>query len=190
VLAFLGYKNTKLGKINFFDLETISKGMSLPFKNDADLIIPGIWLGNGKASMNDEFLKKNNITVVFNCTKDLPFHSSIKRRYRVPVDDNLQADEIRNLELWSYEIVYKIKKEHNKGRKILVHCYAGMQRSAASVAMYLIATNKMNSDEAITFLKDKRPIVFFPAPNFYDAILGFQKSYETNILPVLMGSTE
>jgi protein-tyrosine phosphatase len=164
--------------------------MSFPLKNDADLIIPGIWLGNRKASMNEEFLKNNNITVVFNCTKDLPFHSSIKRRYRVPIDDNLQPDEIRNLELWSYEIVYKIKKEHNKGRNILVHCYAGMQRSAASVSMYLIATNRMNADETITFLKEKRSIVFFPAPNFYDAIVGFQKSYETNILPVLMGSNE
>jgi rhodanese-related sulfurtransferase len=164
--------------------------MSPPFKNDADLIIPGIWLGNKSASMNEEFLKKNSITVVFNCTKDLPFHSSIKRRYRVPVDDNLQSDEIRNLELWSYEIVYKIKKEHNKGRNILVHCYAGMQRSAASVAMYLIATNRMNADQAISYLKEKRPIVFFPASNFYDAITGFQKSYETNILPALMGSNE
>ena len=161
-----------------------------PFKNDADLIIPGIWLGNKSASMNEEFLKRNSITVVFNCTKDLPFHSSIKRRYRVPVDDNLQPDEIRNLELWSYEIVYKIKKEHNKGRNILVHCYAGMQRSAASVAMYLIATNRMNADQAISYLKEKRPIVFFPASNFYDAITGFQKSYETNILPALMGSNE
>jgi len=160
--------------------------MSSPFKNDADLIIPGLWLGNGKASMNEEFLKKNNITVVFNCTKNLPFHSSIKRRYRVPVDDNLQPDEIRNLELWSYEIVYKIKKEYNKGRNILVHCYAGMQRSAASVAMYLIATTRMNTDETITFLKEKRPIVFFPAPNFYDAIAGFQKSYENQILPLLL----
>ena len=158
--------------------------------DDANLIIPQLWLGNARASMDEDFIRRNNIVVVFNCTKNLPFSPMIPIKYRIPVDDNLQADEIRNLELWSYEIVYKIKKEHNKGRKILVHCYAGMQRSAASVAMYLIATNNMNSDEAITFLKDKRPIVFFPAPNFYDAILGFQKSYETNILPVLMGSTE
>lgn len=160
--------------------------MSIPFKNDADLIMPGLWLGNGKASMNEEFLSKNNITVVFNCTKDLPFHSSIKKRYRIPVNDNLKAEEIRNLELWSYEIVYKIKKEHNSNQNILVHCYAGMQRSAASVAMYLIATQNMDTDEAIDFLKTKRSIVFFPAPNFYDAIKGFQNSFQKNILPKLL----
>jgi protein tyrosine phosphatase len=161
--------------------------MSFPFKNDADLILPGLWLGNGKASMNEEFLRKNNITAVFNCTKDLPFHSTIKRRYRVPVDDNLQAEEIRNLELWSYEIIYKLTKEHNLSN-VLVHCYAGMQRSAAVVAMYLIARKRMKTDEAIAYLKDKRSIVFLPFPNFYDAIVGFQKSYEKHILPSLMDS--
>ena len=161
--------------------------MSFPFKNNADLILPGLWLGNGKASMDEDFLKKNDITVVFNCTKDLPFHSTIKRRYRVPVDDNLQAEEIRNLELWSYEIIFKLTTEHNLNN-VLVHCYAGMQRSAAVVAMYLIAHNRMKIDEAISFLKDKRTIVFLPFPNFYDAIAGFQKSYEKNILPSLMDS--
>jgi rhodanese-related sulfurtransferase len=161
--------------------------MSYPFKNNADLILPGLWLGNGKASMDENFLRKNGITVVFNCTKDLPFHSSIKRRYRVPVDDNLQAEEIRNLELWSYEIIFKLTKEHTLNN-VLVHCYAGMQRSAAVLAMYLIAHKKMKTDEAISFLKDKRPIVFLPFPNFYDAIQGFQKSYEKNILPSLMDS--
>ena len=160
--------------------------MGYPFKNDADLILPGLWLGNGKASMSEKFLIENKITTVFNCTKDLPFHSSIKRRYRVPVDDNLRSEEIRNLELWSYEIVYKIKKEYNNKQNILIHCYAGMQRSAASVAMFLIATQRMSADDAITFLKSKRPIVFFPAPNFYDAIKGFQKSYESQILPLIL----
>jgi protein tyrosine phosphatase len=139
--------------------------MSYPFKNNADLILPGLWLGNGKASMDEKFLKTNNITVVFNCTKDLPFHSSIKRRYRVPVDDNLQAEEIRNLELWSYEIIYKLTKEHHL-QNVLVHCYAGMQRSAAVLAMYLIAHKKMKTDEAISFLREKRSIVFLPYPNF------------------------
>ena len=160
--------------------------MAYPNKNDADLILPGLWLGNSKASMNETFLKTNGITTVFNCTKDLPFHTTIKRRYRIPVDDNLRSEEIRNLELWSYEIVYKIKKEYNNKQNILVHCYAGMQRSAASLAMFLIATERMSADDSITFLKGKRPIVFFPTPNFYDAIVGFQKSYESQILPLIL----
>jgi len=155
--------------------------------DDANLVLPGLWLGNGKSSMNEEFLKQNKITTVFNCTKDLPFHSSIRKRYRVPVHDNLKEEEIRNMELWSFEIIYKLTKEH-KRNNVLVHCYAGMQRSAAVVAMYLIARKRMKTDEAIAYLKDKRSIVFLPFPNFYDAIVGFQKSYEKHILPSLMDS--
>jgi protein tyrosine phosphatase len=154
-------------------------------KNNADLIIPGLWLGNAKASMDANFLKENNIVCVFNCTKDLPYHSSVKKQYRVPVDDNLKAEEIRNLELWSYEIIYKLSKEHRQGN-VLVHCYAGMQRSAAVMAMYLIAIENMKKDDAIAFIKSKRPVAFMLFVNFDKAIIGFQRSYEREILPKLL----
>ena len=124
-------------------------------KNDADLILPGLWLGNKISSMDDNFLRNNNIQSVFNCTKDLPFHSSVKRRYRVPVDDNLEDDEIRNMQLWSWEIVYKVLNQYNSGKKILIHCAAGMQRSAAITAMLLIARYRCTTDEAIKFIKNK-----------------------------------
>jgi protein tyrosine phosphatase len=157
-------------------------------KNDADLIIPGLWLGNAKAAMDENFLKKNNIQAVFNCTKDQPFHSSIKRRYRVPVDDNLKEEELRNMELWSYEIIYKLTKEHKQGN-VLVHCYAGMQRSAAVIAMYLIGNYRMKKDNAIAFIKRKRPIAFWPYTNFDKSIQGFQESYEKDILPKLLNES-
>lgn len=154
-------------------------------KNDADLIVPGLWLGNAKASMDEEFLRKNNITCIFNCTKNEPFHSYSKKRYRVPVDDNLKQDEIRNMELWSYEIVYKLAREH-KNENVLVHCYAGMQRSAAVVAMYLIARYNMKKDNAIAFVRRKRPIAFWPFVNFEKSIQGFQDAYEKDIIPKLL----
>lgn len=157
----------------------------MEFSNNADLILPGLWLGNGKSSLDSEFLKKNNIKTVFNCTKDLPFHESIKRRYRVPVDDNLKDEEIRNLQLWSFEVVYKLTKEHRHGN-VLVHCYAGMQRSAAVVAMYLIANKNMKCNDAITYIKSKRSIAFVPFTNFYKSIDGFQKEYERTIIPKLL----
>ena len=83
-------------------------------KDNVNLILPGLYLGNAKSSLDDEFLRKNNIRAVFNCTKDLPFHYSIKYKYRIPVDDNLKAEEIRNLELWSFETIYKLTKEHKR----------------------------------------------------------------------------
>jgi protein tyrosine/serine phosphatase len=148
----------------------------LPTGNDADEILPGLWLGNAKASQNIQFLKEKNIKAIFNCTKDIPFAPLPVNRYRIPVDDNLQAGELRNLELWSFEIVAKIAKERRLGHPILVHCAAGMQRSAAVVAMYLIATQQLSKEEAIKAIRQKRSIAFMPMANFGTSISGFEKS--------------
>jgi dual specificity phosphatase 12 len=153
--------------------------------NPADEIVPGIFLGNRTAALDSNFLKEKRIGAVFNCTKDIPFDKSVKRQYRVPVDDNLQPTEIRNLELWSLEIVYKIIHEAKQG-PVLVHCAAGMQRSAASVAMYLIATRGMTTEQAIQFIQEKRPIAFRPSANFEAAIRGFERTFEREIRPKLI----
>jgi hypothetical protein len=152
---------------------------------DAHEIVPGIWLGNKRASENAKWLKEQGIGVVFNATKDLPFSTAVKKQYRIPVDDNLQSEEIRNMTLWSHEAVYKVIQEHNKGQNILVHCAAGMQRSAAIVGMCLIATRGYSWQQAINYIQGIRPIAFRPQPNFKDSLIEFDKSYQREILPRL-----
>jgi hypothetical protein len=154
-------------------------------RNPADEIIPGLWLGNAIASQDQEFYRKNHIDAVFNCTKDLPFLQSVPRKYRLPVHDNLQDEEIRAMELASFEVVYKLSQEHRRG-PVLVHCAAGMQRSAAVVAMYLIAKNPgMKVEEAILFIQKRRPIAFTPMPNFLRAIQSFEQTFDKEIRPRL-----
>ena len=142
--------------------------------DNATLILPRLWLGNKKAAADTSFLRANNVSVVFNCTKELPFDSSVLRRYRVPVDDNLEPAEIDNMLKWSPEIIYKVIAEYKRGNTILVHCHAGMQRSAAVVAMMLVALFKKPVDEVVAYIRSKRPIAFFPAINFDRAIRGFE----------------
>lgn len=156
--------------------------LGIPFSNNADQIIPNVWLGNLKAAQDEAFLKNAGIQVVFNCTKDAPFHPSIRRRYRVPVDDNLQEEEIRNLELWAYEIVFKLLKEYKEGRPIFIHCHAGMQRSPAVTAMFLMVLHRMSVDKAKAYIKQRRPIAFFPSANFEKAMRGFERSLSKNLM--------
>jgi protein-tyrosine phosphatase len=99
------------------------------------------------------------------------------------VDDNLQAEEIRNMTLWSHEIIYKLLKEHNQGNQVLVHCAAGMQRSAVIVAMLLIIKRGFNWHQSIQYIQSIRPIAFRPAANFKDSLIAFDKSYHEQILP-------
>ncbi len=136
---------------------------------NANLIRPRLWLGNYNAAKDAAFLTKNNINVIYNCTKNLDFKEdapSVKRRYRIPIDDNLEPEEIENLARWSPEAILLLVQEYRNGSTILVHCAAGMQRSAATVAMFLIATEGMTPDREIAELISKRTIAFSPHTNF------------------------
>ena len=151
----------------------------------ANEILPRLWLGNVRASKDEDFIREKNIQVVFNCTKNLPFSPLIPVKYRVPVDDNLEEEEIRNMELWSSEIAYKIIAEYKEGRTILVHCMAGMQRSAASVAFMMIAYMNLRAGEAMRIIKEKRPIAFHPSANFGRSIQYFDRKFHGEIMPEL-----
>ncbi len=152
-------------------------------EDNANEIIPRLWLGNVRASKDENFIRIKNIQVVFNCTKNLEFSPIIPIKYRIPVDDDLTENEIRNMELWSNEIAFKIMSEYLDGKTILVHCFAGMQRSAASVAFFLIAFLRMRALEAMKMIKEKRPIAFSPRANFGRAIDYFDRRFHSEILP-------
>ena len=148
---------------------------------NAHEILPGLWLGNKGASQDQAWLQSKQISVIFNCTKDLPFVNTSMSLYRIPLDDNLEPSEIRNLEHWSWETVYKLMAEQKKGNKILVHCFAGMQRSAAVIAIYLVAMFRCTTAEAIAFIKQRRPIAFHSNANFYNSIKGFEDGFRDMI---------
>jgi protein-tyrosine phosphatase len=145
----------------------------------ANEILPRLWLGNREAAANTEWLQQNNIKHVFNATKDIPFAPGVEHAYRIPVDDNLQEAEIINMRKWAPEAVLKLVRAYKTGDGILIHCYAGRQRSAALMAMFLIVNKGLGANEAMAYIRSKRPVAFFPAANFKDAIYGFEKSWLT-----------
>ena len=150
------------------------------FNDHAHEILPGIWLGDALAASDDEWILRNRISVIFNCTKDVPFAAKapcITQRYRLPVDDNLQASEIDNMAAWAAEAVMKAYYAWRAGNRLLIHCYAGRQRSAAIVAMLVILLLKKPMEDAMTFVRQKRPVAFFPAANFARAIQKFETDF-------------
>jgi protein-tyrosine phosphatase len=72
--------------------------------------------------------------------------------------------------------------EYKLGRPIFVHCHAGMQRSPAVVAMFLMVLYRMSTDQAKAYIKKQRPIVFFPSANFEKAIRGFERSLTQKLM--------
>lgn len=149
---------------------------------NAHEIIPCLWLGNAAAARDEMWLRSQGITVVFNCTKDIPFANLPIKKYRLPVDDNLREEEIRNMTQWAPETVYKILNEYFAGNNILVHCAAGMQRSACAVAMTLtVIMYPKKYEEIMGFIQAKRPIAFTPSANFLRSIQEFERYYHNDI---------
>jgi protein tyrosine/serine phosphatase len=144
--------------------------------HDAHEIMPGLWLGNRHAAANVEWLRAHGIRAVFNCTKDIPFATDATHNYRLPVDDNLAPAEIRNMRTWAPEAVLKLVREWRAG-PVLVHCAAGMQRSAALVAMLLVTTTGKPLNEVMMYIRSKRPIAFFPRANFFTALTDFESAW-------------
>lgn len=175
-----------------FSLEFTERGAGAPdalsyaqAEITADEIIPGVWVGGRQIAINEEWLRENGIQTVFNCTKKDPFHPSIPYQYRVPVSDNLQPAEINNMEMWAPEIAYKILREFNAGRRILIHCAAGMQRSATACAFFLLVLTGRPLIHVMHLIQSRRAITFTPTANFAKALRAFESVVRQQILPVV-----
>jgi hypothetical protein len=78
--------------------------------------------------------------------------------------------------MWSYEAVSRIIKAYKREKPILIHCHAGIQRSAAITAMTLIILKNTSSEKAIAYIRKRRQIAFRPRINFHTAILQFENT--------------
>lgn len=160
-----------------------------PLTEDADEIIPGVWIGGWEVALNVDWLRKHRIQTVFNCTKTVPFHSSIPNQYRVPVDDNLQPTEIKNMELWAPEIALKILREFKAGHPMLIHCHAGMQRSTTACAFFLMILTGRPLIQVMYLIQSRRKVAFRPVANFATALRSFEQQVRTQIMPVVSPHT-
>jgi protein-tyrosine phosphatase len=58
-----------------------------------------------------------------------------------------------------FHIIRLMDSYISKGKQVLVNCYAGVSRSTTIVIAYLMYKNKMNLQDALTFVRQKRPII-------------------------------
>lgn len=65
----------------------------------------------------------------------------------------------------------------NSGGRVLVHCQAGISRSATICLAYLIQSHRVRLDEAFDFVKQRRGVI---SPNF--SFMGQLLQFETQVL--------
>ena len=139
-------------------------------------IIDGLFLGDHRSSTNIGLLARERISLVVNCSKDLPFQERIHgiERFRVSVHDNLQESEIRAMLPYLSSAADIIHRHISQGNAVLVHCWAGRQRSASVLAAFLIRYGNMNLKSAIEFIRHFRPVAFRPGVNFLKTLKQFE----------------
>jgi protein-tyrosine phosphatase len=147
-------------------------------------IMNRLYLGNFQAAKDKDFFKNKNIKAVLNCSKDIPNHfAHIKdiEYMRIPVDDSLkQRDFDLMFEYMPVIVAFIHKHVVIQEDNILVHCYAGRQRSGISVAVYLVDKYGLDPKDACKIVMDKRPEAFHfgKSLNFDQALSKYHRTYK------------
>lgn len=182
------FKNIPLSIIQYlYDL-------TMNFYNDADEIIPNLWLGNHNSALNPNFLKNNNINVIINCTKDKSFINSESyesneniEMYRIPVNDSLlECDFIIMQEYLEKMISLLLKKYTIEKKNILVHCHMGKQRSAiviAALLKVLLDNNHLHLDNILKHITPKKQFKYICEYIVSKRAQAFTFGYRINFKP-------
>jgi dual specificity phosphatase 12 len=140
--------------------------------DDYNMIIPNLYLGNIICANNVDFLSKNNIQSIVNCTENEPFNDYFEDKYKYRLAINDSRDE-NNIDNFKKEIIYAINfidTSINENRAVYVHCYWGLMRSATVVAAYLIKKYNLTAEESINIIKEQRPKALVSFYNFNDVL--------------------
>ena len=138
-------------------------------------IIPNLYIGDCDSIYQTFFTQQSKI-IVINATPNIKFNKKIKStmNYRVNVEDDLKIESNTIL----YDEINHVGKiiNHylNQNYTVLVHCIAGRQRSCALVTGYLMKYKNYELNNAIYFIKRRRPFAFFGNVNFKTALINYQ----------------
>ena len=136
--------------------------------NDISKITDTIYLGNMEAAFNYKKLKKLGIRKVLTVMSAFGnhYHENTFVHKSIDVTDDYETNLIRYFK----ECLLFIDGYD----KVFVHCAAGMSRSPTIVIAYLMWKKKLSLNDAIKFVKNKRPEIS-PNLNFMRQLQTFQE---------------
>ncbi|KAM6985538.1 dual specificity protein phosphatase 4 [Aplochiton taeniatus] len=137
-------------------------------------ILPFLYLGSALHASKKEVLDSMGISALLNVSSDCPNHFEGAYQYKcIPVQDNHKED----ISSWFLEAIEFIDSIQDSNGRVLVHCQAGISRSATICLAYLMKRKRVRLDEAFEFVRRRRSII---SPNF--SFMGQLLQFETQLL--------
>ncbi|KAJ3551832.1 hypothetical protein NM688_g4482 [Phlebia brevispora] len=124
-------------------------------------IIPNLWLGALQNAANANLLRSKNIHSILSVMKGKFTIAETFKRYQIQLDDTEEEDVLKHL----VAAITFIQSELDQNRGVLVHCLAGVSRSATIVAAYLMYAKGLDPTTALDLIRAARPYVD-PNSNF------------------------
>ncbi|CAI4230190.1 unnamed protein product [Auanema sp. JU1783] len=126
---------------------------------------------SGAGVLKPEKIRMKKITFVVNATTEEP------NAYIQGVDYlKIRVDDHPSARLGDYfdQVADKIKNIKERGGKTLVHCMAGVSRSASLVMVYLVKHEKMSLRQAYHYVKSARPVIR-PNVGFWKQMVDYER---------------
>ncbi|XP_072887559.1 dual specificity protein phosphatase 10-like [Hemitrygon akajei] len=147
-------------------------------------ILPFLYLGNERDAQDLARMQQLNVGFVINVTTHLPLYHAqggALRYKRLPATDNGK----QNLRQYFEEAFEFIEEAQESGKGVLIHCQAGVSRSATLVIAYLMKHTLMTMTDAYKYVKGKRPIIS-PNLNFMGQLLEFEMDLNKGLTPRIL----
>ena len=142
--------------------------------HDYNQIINNLYVGN-----INSIKYGNSFSLIVNCTNDIPFPENYNNeKIRISVKDDPSESENMLRQIQQTRVLDKIHSVLQQGKNVLIHCYAGIQRSCAVLACYLMKYYVISPDSVISFIQERRAVAFFGNCNFKNTIQWFYQSIQ------------
>uniref|UniRef100_A0A0B6ZLR9 Protein-serine/threonine phosphatase n=1 Tax=Arion vulgaris TaxID=1028688 RepID=A0A0B6ZLR9_9EUPU len=145
---------------------------------------PGIIMGSQDVAQNLDLLKHYGVTHILNVATGV--ENAFPEQFKYQTQEFLDLPEFPIFRGFDSAINF-IDEAVQANECVLVHCNAGVSRSATVVMAYLIKREGMTVNEALSLLRSKRPAVC-PNPGFlvqlqnlYDSLHKGSEKKESNV---------
>ncbi|EDO47156.1 predicted protein [Nematostella vectensis] len=130
-----------------------------------------LFLSSCQVARDEKLLLEKGITLVINATIEAPEQDYKKVKHiRIKVNDNPG----NKIGIFFDMVSDKIESVRRVGGKVLVHCIAGVSRSASLVIAYLMKYQRLNLRDAHKLVQDKRPLIR-PNTGFWKELIDYEK---------------